>query len=68
MDNTTASIETFQTALLQIDRVKANEIFEACYLEKESFEDLETLTMGSLENIGDKWEKGELSLSQVYMS
>lgn len=68
MDVNTLPIEAFQTALLQIDRIKADEIFENCYLENKSFEALEHLTMGALENIGTGWEEGEFSLSQVYMS
>ncbi len=68
MDFTTMPMEEFQTALLQIDRVKAAEIFESCYLQNKSFEALEYLTMGALEKIGTDWEDGQLSLSQVYMS
>ncbi len=61
-------IEEFQTALLQIDRIKAAEIFENVYKEKRSFETLEQMTMEALERIGGGWEDGQLSLSQVYMS
>lgn len=61
-------IEAFQTALLQIDRIKSEEIFESCYLENKNFEALEHLTVGVLENIGTGWEDGQFSLSQVYMS
>jgi len=68
MDSNTLPIEAFQTALLQIDRIKADEIFKGCYLENKKFEALEYLTMGALENIGAGWEEGEFSLSQVYMS
>jgi len=68
MDFITMPTEEFQTALLQIDRIKAAEIFESCYLENNNFEALEHLTMGALENIGSGWEDGQLSLSQVYMS
>ncbi|SHE60553.1 cobalamin B12-binding domain-containing protein [Alkalibacter saccharofermentans] len=68
MDYTTLPIEAFQSALLQIDRIKAEEIVEKCYLENKSFESLEHLTMGALEYVGSGWEEGEFSLSQVYMS
>lgn len=61
-------IENFQTALLQIDRIRAAEIFENIYLKDKNFETLEQLTMEALEKIGDGWEDGQLSLSQVYMS
>jgi len=68
MDFSTMPVKAFQTALLQIDRVKAAEIFESSYLQNKSFEALEYLIMSSLENIGTGWEEGQLSLSQVYMS
>lgn len=61
-------IEDFQTALLQIDRIKAAEIFEKVYANNGSFEMLEHLTMETLERIGLGWEEGRLSLSQIYMS
>lgn len=68
MEYNALAIDELQTALLEIDRIKAGEIFEACYLEKESFESLEQITMGALDKIGEGWEDGEFSLSQVYMS
>jgi len=61
-------IEDFQRALLEIDRVRAADIFEKVHKGSESFEALEHLTMEVLERIGDGWEDGEVSLSQVYMS
>ncbi len=61
-------IEQFESALLQIDRIKASEIFERCYQEGSSFDVLEKLAITSLERIGEGWEKGSISLSQVYMS
>ena len=60
--------EDFLTALLQIDRIKATEIFESIYLRNKDFELLEHLIMEALEKIGVAWEDGQLSLSQVYMS
>lgn len=59
--------EEFQKALLQIDRIKAAEIFERIYLEYNNFEMLERLTVDALERIGSGWEDGQISLSQVYM-
>jgi methylmalonyl-CoA mutase cobalamin-binding domain/chain len=61
-------IEAFKMALLQIDRIKAAEIFESCYDRNNVFDVLEHLTMGALEEIGRGWEEGDFSLSQVYMS
>ena len=60
--------EEFETALLLINRVKAAEIFEKCYSLENNFEQLEQLAIQSLEKIGDGWENGTISLSQVYMS
>jgi methylmalonyl-CoA mutase cobalamin-binding domain/chain len=61
-------IEDFQTALLQIDQVKAAEIFANMYRKNSNFEILEQLTVEALGRIGGGWEDGQLSLSQVYMS
>ncbi len=61
-------IEDFQRALLHIDRVSAGAIFEKVHQQHQDFEPLEQLTMAALERIGDGWEAGQFSLSQVYMS
>ncbi len=58
----------FEKALLQINRMKAAEIFEKCYASDNGFGELELLAIQSLERIGDGWENGTISLSQVYMS
>ncbi len=58
----------FENALLQINRIKAAEIFEKCYLESNNINLLEILAINSLEKIGEGWEGGSISLSQVYMS
>lgn len=68
MEYDKTAIKELQTALIQIDRIRADRIFEVSYLENKNFEALEYLTMGALENIGAGWEEGEFSLSQVYMS
>jgi len=61
-------IQAFEKALLEIDRVQAEEVFKNCYEDQKNFQQLEHLVMTSLENIGSEWENGFLSLSQVYMS
>lgn len=58
----------FKQALLQVNRTKAEEIFEKIFLMENSFALLEKLAINTLENIGDGWENGTISLSQVYMS
>lgn len=62
-------ITEFEKALLQINRVKATEIFEKNNLKSDnSIELLESLAIESLKRIGEGWENGSISLSQVYMS
>lgn len=66
--NIDLKIKEFETALLKVNRVKAAEIFEECYLSENSIDALEVLTVNSLERIGEGWETGTVSLAQVYMS
>jgi methanogenic corrinoid protein MtbC1 len=68
MENLDLLVDDFQAALLQIDRLKAEEIFAKCYKTSNGINQLENLTINSLETIGDGWENGTVSLSQVYMS
>jgi methanogenic corrinoid protein MtbC1 len=68
MENTVQLALEFEKALLQINRMKAAEIFAQCYASEQGFEQLEKLAVQSLERIGSGWENGTISLSQVYMS
>lgn len=68
MDSIDAIVTNFETALLQINRVKAAGIFDDCLSQGNGFALLETLVIRSLERIGSNWENGSVSLSQVYMS
>jgi len=68
MKNIDSLIEEFEKALLQMNRMKAAEIFEKCYAGENSFDLLEQLAISTLENVGAGWENGTISLSQVYMS
>ncbi len=68
MTNIDLLIEDFEKALLQINRMKAAEIFERCYVPEDGFNVLEQLAIRTLEKIGAGWENGTISLSQVYMS
>jgi len=58
----------FQNALLNVDRIQANQIFESYFQLDGRFESIEKLAIDSLEKIGQGWEEGNISLSQVYMS
>lgn len=68
MKNSAALIEEFRNTLLQIDRIKALEMFKQYFQEDNSFELLERMVIEALEQIGEGWENGTFSLAQVYMS
>ncbi len=68
MVNIDSLVVEFENALLQINRIKALEIFESCYKEENSFKVLEKVAIKTLERIGEGWDEGRISLSQVYMS
>ena len=68
MEDTAYLIDEFELSLLQVNRVKAAEIFERCFTSSGSIGLLEQLAIESLEIIGAGWENGTISLSQVYMS
>ncbi len=57
-----------QNALLLVDRVKAGRIVRETCREGSPFTCLETLVVPALEEVGRRWERGEVALSQVYMS
>lgn len=63
-----SAINEFQDALLQINRVKAAQVFEKLFSEGEDLNQLELVAIGTLEHIGEGWENGTVSLAQVYMS
>jgi methanogenic corrinoid protein MtbC1 len=65
---TSYSIETFLDALLTMDRVAAKRALGVPNPGEARLEVVERLIVPSLERIGDLWESGEVSLSQVYMS
>lgn len=68
MINFNANIDQFKDSLLNINRVKAAEIFKNSTIENNSIQTIESIIFQSLDQIGDGWEKGTISLSQVYMS
>ena len=68
MDTREQVAVAFEKALVQTDRMKATKIFEEHYARGNSFENLEKIIIQSLENIGNNWEAGTISLAQVYMS
>jgi len=61
------NIEAFEESLLSLDRIQAKEILTQ-EPDTALFEALETVVVPTMESIGQKWEEGEVALSQVYMS
>lgn len=57
-----------ETALLSVDRVKAGRIVRDSCTAGSTFTCLETLIVPALEEVGRRWEAGDVALSQVYMS
>lgn len=57
-----------QDALLSVDRVKAGRIVKESCSQESPFVCLETLVVPALEEVGRRWEAGDVALSQVYMS
>lgn len=61
-------ITELESALLAVNRSDARRIVkESCTLSS-PISCLETLIIPTLEDIGKRWERGEIALSQVYMS
>jgi len=58
----------FEAALLNMNRLAATRILEREHPDKDPFVDIERLVVPALEHIGEQWEKGQVSLAQVYMS
>lgn len=61
-------LNKFEEALLSVDRVSARNILQKCYEQSPTLKIIEKIIVSSLERIGDGWEDGNISLSQVYMS
>ena len=62
------TISQFETALLSLDRLKANEILEETSGTWSSMEQLKHIVVPALERIGSGWETGRIALTQVYMA
>lgn len=68
MEKLKKAVQDFEDALLSIDRIRAASVFESLRTEELDFSAFEKVMMQALENIGEKWESGSVSLAQVYMS
>ncbi|MCP4578156.1 MAG: cobalamin-binding protein [Deltaproteobacteria bacterium] len=61
-------ISPFETALLTLDRLKANEILEETSGTWSPMEQVKHVVVPTLERIGSGWETGRIALTQVYMA
>jgi methanogenic corrinoid protein MtbC1 len=61
-------IETLEESLLEMDRIRVKELILSNCEDSSIIHSIEELVVPALEHIGQNWEKGSLSLSQVYMS
>jgi methanogenic corrinoid protein MtbC1 len=60
--------EEFERALLSLDRLAARRLLIEAGEHSQSVQQIEQVVVPALERIGDGWEKGNIALSQVYMS
>lgn len=60
-------VEEFENALLSLDRIKIKEILSSHNNNGDFMSSLENIVVPAMENIGHKWEAGEVALSQTYM-
>ncbi len=61
-------IAPFRNSLESLDRVNANTLFQQALSTLTPIQAVEQLVVPALEQIGAAWHKGDLALSQVYMS
>jgi methanogenic corrinoid protein MtbC1 len=59
-------VSQFEDALLSLDRIGVKKILDT-QLSENPIETLEQIVVPAMENIGVRWEKGEVALSQIYM-
>jgi trimethylamine corrinoid protein len=59
-------ISDFEDALLSVDRIRVRDILSS-YPSEKIMDSLETIVVPAMENIGKRWESGEIALSQIYM-
>lgn len=59
-------IQSVTSALLSINKVSLTQLFESSGMSPDTF--AESIVVPVLDLIGDRWQRGELALAQVYMS
>lgn len=60
--------EAFEKALINYDKLEVNKILQHFLAEKNGIDFIDEYIVKSLTSIGEKWERGEVALSQIYMS
>ena len=68
MEQQTPQIEAFLAALLAMDRIGSEQVLREAAAQRQSFGAVEQLITETLALIGEGWEVGDYSLSQIYMS
>ncbi|MDD2758875.1 MAG: cobalamin-dependent protein [Methylomonas sp.] len=61
-------IETFREALESLDRIRLEAVFQRAISSATPLEVVEKLVVPALEQIGQRWDEGQIALSQIYMS
>lgn len=67
MSHSELQLHAFEQALLTMDKVEASRLLEACKADLNPMEAVQRLVVPALENLGQRWESGEVALSQIYM-
>ena len=60
-------VKEFEDALLSLDRIKVKDILLENSASGDFIKTLEEIVVPAMENMGLKWESGEIALSQIYM-
>lgn len=61
-------VADFEAAILSLDRLKATEILAKSEGDPAAIRLVEGIVVPALERIGERWERAEVALSQVYMA
>lgn len=61
-------IQDFQEALVSLDNIKADALFQRVLSSHSPIEVVEQFVVPALAQIGQQWNEGRIALSQIYMS
>ncbi|HAZ05492.1 MAG TPA: cobalamin-binding protein [Acetobacterium sp.] len=68
MEQSNRHVQLFLDTLLTMDRIGSEKVLREVAAQQQSFEAVEQVITETLTIIGDGWEAGDYSLSQIYMS